>query len=411
MLFELLCAELVYQVSKYLNYDDFQDFVQTCRKVYRVFRVLSYESNDWIDVSNILRGSRVTFKRVRGISGMRDLRRVPNATHVELTEWFTGDLSAVGNRFKSVVIKNYDNYGNPLPDDLEELEIAGAPLLPIYNLPASLKSLTLSDNFNVPIVWSIDMPYLRSVHFSSIFDHPIDTIPDNVHHLSLGMWFNQHINHLPEQLKTLYIGDGFDSRFLGPLPSGLKLLVIGANYNNPLPAIPNGIKKIRLGRNFDQDLSNLPLSLEFLELKCLSNVQTVILPENLISLQISKIYAARNSAFEMPFLPKRLKALHVPKYINKRSEYQKELELEGIPDDCDVYIWDTDDESPTFILSKNASYSYSFTPQPRTKLTCLNVLFNDIAPVFDDDCFESAYYADDEDDYEDDYEDDVIVII
>lgn len=92
--------------------------------------------------------------------------------------------------------------------------------------------------------------------------------PELLKEITFGNFFDQPIDNLPKNLKTLHFQDNSDfNKPLDNLPSGLKKIHFESNsvFDQPLDNLPNGITHLILGNGFNQPLDNLPESLVHLE--------------------------------------------------------------------------------------------------------------------------------------------------
>ncbi len=207
-----------------------------------------------------------------------------------------------------------DSMFTNLPNQLEKLSFPRFFNSPISNLPASLISLTLGQEFNQSFILP---PNLQILFFGNKFNQPIELVP-SLKYLYFGSDFNQPINipnglkslHVsknyhhnilfPTTLTSLYFNSGFVSPNLQSLPK-LKRLHLGSTYNHtwqfidhqksnilsriilpqalkhmtifnnhfnaPIGLLPNGLQSLKLSWTmFNRPLGNLPNSLQVLQL-------------------------------------------------------------------------------------------------------------------------------------------------
>jgi hypothetical protein len=67
----------------------------------------------------------------------------------------------------------------------------------------------------------------------------------------------------------LYLKSFFNNDFNQPvdnLPSDLKSLTFGNNFNQPVDNLPSSLESLTFGNNFNQPVDNLPFSLEYLSM-------------------------------------------------------------------------------------------------------------------------------------------------
>jgi hypothetical protein len=83
--------------------------------------------------------------------------------------------------------------------------------------------------------------------------------PKNLQALHIGCDFNQQV--LPEDLDTLTMAPCFNERI--KLPTGVKNVVFGGGFNQPVTELPDGLQSLEFGTRFNKPLSPgiLPVSL------------------------------------------------------------------------------------------------------------------------------------------------------
>jgi len=195
---------------------------------------------------------------------------------------------------------NKDNYENVLVDSQYDSTIV--------RLPTGLRTLTLGQNFNQPLVLPAG---LQTLTLGYNFDEPL-VLPTGLRTLKLGSRFNQPLV-LPTGLYTL-ISDG---RFNQPLvlPTGLKKLTLGDQFNQPL-VLPTGLEDLKLGSDFNQKLV-LPAELRTLTLGQNFNQPLVLpLPRRLSRLTLSDAYN-----FDLGNFPERLVNRYTPKPKSKKLSF------------------------------------------------------------------------------------------
>jgi len=177
-----------------------------------------------------------------------------------------------------------------LPASLKSLTLTDSFDQPLDNLPSSLTSLTL---YHCPFNPSVDsLPAsLRSLSLLS-FNQPIDSLPASLSGLRLGMDFNQPIDHLPAS----QIGSadwGAFNRKIDHLPAGLQSLCLGGEFNQPVDHLPLSLTSLSLGNRFNRPIDKLPPSLTSLKLIGYAfdhPLKLRCIPASLTSLEISESY-------------------------------------------------------------------------------------------------------------------------
>ena len=124
------------------------------------------------------------------------------------------------------------------------------------NEAVGVKTVIFGDDFNLPIGCDCDG-----------MCECVSTFPPNTEYIKFGKNFNQNICKLSklEKLETLVLGENYTLP-ITQLPSSLKVISVGKNYNHPLDNLPN-IEILILGISFDMPLDMLPNSLKTLMIK------------------------------------------------------------------------------------------------------------------------------------------------
>lgn len=104
------------------------------------------------------------------------------------------------------------------------------------NLPKKLTQLTFDDCFNDKIHKRIPST-VKYLKFGSEFNQPLDPndIPLGVTHLEFGKKINQSIKDvIPNTVIHLEFGYKFNRKIVGRLPNNLIHLSFGINFNKPI---------------------------------------------------------------------------------------------------------------------------------------------------------------------------------
>eukprot|EP01133_Synstelium_polycarpum_P020056 gene20056-24053_t len=117
-------------------------------------------------------------------------------------------------------------------------------------LPETLEELELGFRYNRPLGQALStLKSLRYLSFGGMYDHQIQSqeLPASLGYLKFGSQFNRPIRPytLPPKLKTLVFGFNFNQPLYNCCPS----------------IIPESVTRLSLGRYFDKHLDNLPLAL------------------------------------------------------------------------------------------------------------------------------------------------------
>jgi hypothetical protein len=140
-----------------------------------------------------------------------------------------------------------------LPNSLIDLYLGFAFSYPVDNLPNGLKYLRLGHAFNHPIDnLPINLTHLIFCH-QSIFNHPVDKLPNSLTHLHFGFHFNQPINNLPINLIRLTLNNSFTYPVIN-LPITVKeIILVYRQTGSFVKKIPFGCKVY----NFKIDEKNI----------------------------------------------------------------------------------------------------------------------------------------------------------
>jgi len=164
---------------------------------------------------------------------------------------------------------DYDKIISIFPEKLENLEIKfeiGHEKL--LNLPATLKKLSLLDNYDDPL--PILPASLQSLTLGENFDQPLDNLPPLLEELYLKGSFDKPLDNLPYNLKILVVNSELFDHNVDNLPYGLQVLKLGHNFTKPLNNLPPNIKELSLLTcvmpNKNRTLNTLPDSIEYLTL-------------------------------------------------------------------------------------------------------------------------------------------------
>jgi hypothetical protein len=133
-------------------------------------------------------------------------------------------------------------------------------------LPKSLISLSLSDNYNTPLIAG-DLPEsLKYLTLGKNFDQIDSVLPDGLTHLIFGTCYNKSIHQYPRALKELTFGHEYNKP-LNALPASLICIKFGDNFNQPVDVLKNtNVRHVEFGNDFCQDITCLPLSCKLLHL-------------------------------------------------------------------------------------------------------------------------------------------------
>lgn len=200
-----------------------------------------------------------------------------------------------GKRFRNVIRKEY------IPASTKMMVVSEDTVIDKDALPEKLEHLS----YNKPSI----------THFEKL------VLPKSLTHLTFGSSFNDNISDttFPDSLMYLEFGNRFDNSIPeSALPRNLSELKIGDNYDIPLPKLPSGLKSLTIGNNFDNDII-LPEGLENLTLGDSFN-RHIELPDGLLTLNLGR-------RFNKPVaLPKTIKTLKIGGKYNHPLDLPESLE-------------------------------------------------------------------------------------
>lgn len=131
-------------------------------------------------------------------------------------------------------------------------------------LPSTLKHLSLL-NYTDPL--PILPSGLKVLILGEDFNQPVDNLPNSLEELHLGDYFNQPLDNLPCSLKKLYINSSFFKFPVDNLPIGLEILKLGNVYREPMNNLPITLKYLDITSYISpkpRTLNTLPDSIEHL---------------------------------------------------------------------------------------------------------------------------------------------------
>jgi len=164
----------------------------------------------------------------------------------------------------------------------------------IESLPQNITHLTFGVRFKRSVNFSLH-PNITHLKFGYYFNKPIkNKLPPNITHLTLGSFFNRPIDNLPQKITHL---------------------ILGKRFNETVNSFPDSLIYLRLGWHFKQEL-RLPPNLQVLILGgCFTSYNTLNVPTSLRKLIIigldSKADIFRSS--QQVNLPAGCKLIHHPR--------------------------------------------------------------------------------------------------
>ncbi len=255
-----------------------------------------------------------TLKKIHNTTRINQetLNNLPENLEEITLNFFVGDNFTLPNSVKKILFNpNIDGFNSGT----------------IINFPLNLKKLVLPSNFNKPIDLLSNCHNLESITFSGVFNQTIDVLPPNVKTIIFkGCDFNNPINNLPKGLEQLVFSDGLFNQNIDNLPENIKFLELNSiKFNKPIQNLPNGLTNLSISlilkpedKSIIESLLNLPNSIKHLELKnfglyipnekeeslILKNISNLL---NIHSLKLTKFKKISN-------LPSNLKYLSLQNY-------------------------------------------------------------------------------------------------
>jgi hypothetical protein len=179
----------------------------------------------------------------------------------------------------------------PWPKHLTHLTLGHKVKVPISKLPTTLKHLTLDQHWSGNQTSLLHLSHLKVLNLGHQFNEALPALCSTLHTLELGNKYNQSLLHLPLNLKVLRLGDDFQ-QMLPNLPSQLQSLTIGREFNQSSTQFPTSLTYLNLGRNFNYPLAtNLLPNLHTLKLDLHFSHPLDHLPSSLKILHVHSMYS------------------------------------------------------------------------------------------------------------------------
>eukprot|EP01112_Ceratiomyxa_fruticulosa_P021889 TRINITY_DN7857_c0_g1_i1.p1 TRINITY_DN7857_c0_g1~~TRINITY_DN7857_c0_g1_i1.p1 ORF type:complete len:310 (-),score=43.77 TRINITY_DN7857_c0_g1_i1:173-1102(-) len=139
---------------------------------------------------------------------------------------------------------------------------------PIMSLPPQINHFTSGSRFNNLI--DLRNSNIIKMKFAFDFNQLIDKLPLKLQRLELGKLYNQPLQNLPNTLTHLIFSEGsiFNMPIeRGVLPQSLVFLSMSASFDYPISGVlPTNLRTLKLGLNFNSRIYELPPQLTYLEL-------------------------------------------------------------------------------------------------------------------------------------------------
>lgn len=131
-------------------------------------------------------------------------------------------------------------------------------------LSSKVTRLDIWDHSHFP---NYHFPLITHLSLGSMYNQPLDNLPNTLYYLQLSYRFHQNIDHLPASLRYLKI-EGIYNKPVDHLPAGLTHFIMGnaSLFNLPIDYLPPHLTHLTLGDCFNQSVDYLPESLQHLTL-------------------------------------------------------------------------------------------------------------------------------------------------
>ena len=91
----------------------------------------------------------------------------------------------------------------------------------------------------------------------SLFNQPVNNLPDSITHLTFGRHFNQPVNYLPNSITYLTFGEYFNQP-VDNLQNLITHLTFGWEFNKPINNLPTSVREIAIPHNKTYLLKKIP---------------------------------------------------------------------------------------------------------------------------------------------------------
>ena len=181
----------------------------------------------------------------------------------------------------------------------------------LYDLPNSITHL-----YFVDLIGELNcLPSgIKLIDFGNNFDSKINILPISMEEIILGNKFNQMVNNLPPNLKSIKFGEKFN-QMVDNLPSQLEIIIFGSSFNQSIDNLPNSIKYIEFNwvGIFSLPIHNLPNSLEEIKFNNSFCNEVCELPNGLKKILLGTNFSKPINA---PYSLEKIKLCSKYKYLN-----------------------------------------------------------------------------------------------
>lgn len=132
------------------------------------------------------------------------------------------------------------------------------------NIIENIKTIVLGNNFNNSITYPST---LITIEYGDRFNKSIDTLPDSVENIKLGLGFTQEIKKIPKNLRFFILNNNYDKKISEDIVfSNLVHLKLGDRYNFPLD-VQNfpALESVIFGHDYDNDMMQVPLNIKYIK--------------------------------------------------------------------------------------------------------------------------------------------------
>lgn len=172
-----------------------------------------------------------------------------------------------------------------------------------------------------------DMKKCDGIIFGRSFNQPINNIPPNIKSIQFGERFKQKVNNLPDSVKEISFSNNYNQK-LDLLPESVEIIDLGYGYHQKLDNLPKGLIELNL-TDYQLELSNLPFDALASNAK-LGELCSRNLPEGLEKINVGALYN-----FPIDHFPKSLLTLEI-NLSNYKYDVKKHA-LKVLPNLVNVY--------------------------------------------------------------------------
>jgi hypothetical protein len=260
-------------------------------------------------------------------------------------------------------------------DTIDDLKKKIIELISNYTITPIQTYIFIKDNLSFDNCNFDDIKFVNKIVFGDEFNLQTDLRKfTKLNEITFGKKFNKKLNQLPDQLKKISLGNGFNNKSVNLIPDSVEFLSFGNKFDKPISKYPTNLETLIFGKNFNQSLDNLPSSLINITFGCSFNQPINNLPEKLSSLFFD---SSTFSYFNQPInnLPNSLKKIVFSYNFNQSIDYLpnsvEELVLgydfnhsiDNLPNSVKILRLDYKFKKPIKILPNNLKELYVKEPK------------------------------------------------